>query len=125
MASVMIVEDDSVLALSIEAHLRKQGFEVEVADNPFAALDRLDVRKFTVVISNIAMPRGMPNGLSLARMARVRDAHCHVILITGSADLTTDAALFGPRVFAKPVDLDVLPAAIRKEIASPESRSAD
>jgi two-component system response regulator PilR (NtrC family) len=120
MASVMIVEDDAILARSIEAHLSRQGFEVDVANNTFAALDRLDVRKFAVIITDIAMPRGMPNGVSLARMARVRDPNCHVILITGHAELARDGELFGAKVFVKPVDLDVLTAAIRKQIATPD-----
>src|SRR5690349_548010 len=106
MASVLIVEDDATLARSVEAHLTRQGLDVYVVNSTFAALDRLDRRNFTVIIADIAMPRGMPNGLSLARMARVRDPGCHVMLVTGYADLAKDGELFGAQVFAKPVDLD-------------------
>jgi len=117
MASVLVVEDDSVLAHCIEAHLAREGFEVDVVGGTLAALDRLDLRKFSAIVTDIVMPRGMPNGLSLARMARVRNPGCHVILISGDADLAKDGELFGAKVFAKPVDLDALTAAIRKDIA--------
>jgi DNA-binding NtrC family response regulator len=117
MASVLVVEDDSILAHCIEAHLAREGFEVDVVGGTFAALDRLDLRKFTAIIADVVMPPGMPNGVSLARMARIRDPGCHVILISGHADLAKDGELFGAKVFANPIDLDVLTAAIRKEIA--------
>jgi DNA-binding NtrC family response regulator len=118
MISVLIVEDDSILARSIEAHLVGEGFEVQVVGSTFAALDRLDVRTFTLILADIGMPRGMPNGLSLARMARLRNPTCRVILMTGYADLAEDGDLFGAKVFPKPIDLDALTAAIRKEIAN-------
>jgi len=118
MASVMIVEDDAVLGRSIAAHLSSEGFEVEVVESTFAALDRLDARKFNLVLSDIAMPRGMPNGVSLARMARVRDPQCHVMLMTGYADLAQEGDRYHSQVFAKPVDLDKLTAAIRKHVAA-------
>jgi DNA-binding response OmpR family regulator len=123
--SVLIVDDDATLAQSIGAHLTQQGFDVDVVNSTFAALDRLDQRKFTVIIADIAMPRGMPNGVSLLRMARIRDSACHVMLITGYTDLARDGELFGARVFTKPIDLDALTAGIRKGIAASESRRTD
>lgn len=123
MNSVMIVEDDEILAQTLEAHLTREGFEVEVAANAFAALDRLDLRKFTVVLTDIGMPQGTPNGLSLARMVRVRDPQCRVVLMTGRVDFAQQGDSFGAQVFVKPVDLDALTAGIRKEIAAPAAPS--
>jgi DNA-binding NtrC family response regulator len=125
MTSVLIVEDDATLARSIGAHLTLQGFDVDVVTGTFAALDRLDQRKYAAIVADIGMPAGTPNGLSLARMVRVRNPECHVMLVTGHADLAKDGELFGTQVFAKPVDLDVLTEAIRKDIAASESQRTD
>src|SRR5690349_12908397 len=118
MVSVMIVEDDEILARTLEAHLTREGFEVEVAADGFAALDRLDLRKFTVLLSDIGMPQGTPNGLSLARMMRIRDPQYRIVLMTGRIELARQADVFGAKVLVKPVDLDELTASIRSEIAA-------
>lgn len=117
MANVLIVEDDAILAHCIEAHLNQEDFGVEVVCSTFAALDRMDLRKFAVIVADIGMPEGMPNGLSLARMARIRDPQCRIILMSGYSDLAKEGDRLGARVFVKPVDLDDLAAAIRQEIA--------
>lgn len=118
MATVLIVEDDATLAGSLETQLSQTGLEAEAVTSTFAALDRLDAHKYEAIVADIAMPAGMPNGLSLARMVRVRNPQCRVVLMTGYADLAKDGDLFGARVFAKPVDVDALAAHIKQAIAT-------
>ena len=72
MPRVMVVDDDPIFAGTIEAHLKRAGFEVETAADSFAALDKLDARSFDVLLVDVNMPPGKPNGLSFARMARYR-----------------------------------------------------
>jgi len=108
MLRVLIVEDDNILGRSIAVCLAREGLEVDAVTDTFAALDRLDQRKYTAIVAGIGMPAGMPNGLSLGRMARVRDPKCRIIFIAGDAELAKLGETFGARVFVKPVDVDAL-----------------
>ena len=85
--------------------------------NTFAALDRLDARKFTALVIDIGMPRGCPSGVSLARMARLRDTDCRIVFVTGYADLAQHAEAFGAECFVKPVDFDAVAAEIERPVA--------
>jgi DNA-binding response OmpR family regulator len=118
MRSVLIVEDDLIFAQSIEAHLVNEGFEVEVAASTFTALDRLDARKFGMLLVDIGMPRGAPSGLSFARMARIRNPQAHIIFLTGYPELVKHAEQFGAKVFAKPIDLAAVAAEIDRQLTA-------
>ncbi len=89
MASLLIVDDEEGLLLSLVSAFRLQGYRVEGVETAQAALQRLEQETFDVLLTDLVMP-GV-DGLSL--MARVRSLHPRmpVVLMTGGA--TVDTAL--------------------------------
>lgn len=117
MQSVMVVEDDPAFAAAVEGYLTRAGFDVEIATDTFAALNKVEARDFDMLIVDIAMPSGMPSGLSFARMVRYRQPRSRFIFISGYKELAGVAAELPGKVFAKPVDLDVIVSEIRSQLA--------
>ncbi|MGF1567328.1 MAG: response regulator transcription factor [Nodosilinea sp.] len=66
--TVLIVDDDSVLQLTLTRRLQAQGFEVITADSGQAALDLLAAQLADVVVSDVIMP-GM-DGFEFCRQLR-------------------------------------------------------
>ena len=117
MQSVMVVEDDPTFARTVEAHLMRAGFEVEVARDTIVALNMLEARSFDMFVVDLAMPSGKPSGLSFARMVRYQRPSSHIIFITGYPELADVIAQLPGKVFTKPVDLDAVAVEIRSQLA--------
>lgn len=117
MPRILIVEDDPGFAAAAQAYLRRAGFEVEIADDTIAALDRVETCSFDLYLVDVAMPPGKPNGLSFARMMRLQNPKTAIIFLSAHEDMVTLVAELPARAFVKSADLETLVAAIRAELA--------
>lgn len=117
MHTLLLVEDDQTLRYVATTFLTTAGFDVVGVADTMKALDQLDTgRNFDLAVVDIVMPKGIPNGVSFARMARMKRPGIPVIFTTGYKDLAGAApALLGP-VFQKPIDLDELAKAITAKL---------
>jgi len=127
---LLLVEDNSELADSMQALLAAWGLDVERVRSAKEALDVVaDAnarRPPDIVLSDIAMPGGM-NGIDLAFGLRAAHPHLPVILTTGFADKLELAVDGGFDVLQKPVDPNVLFERLRKglsEAAAQRRRSS-
>lgn len=109
---ILLVEDNHEVQEVTAAYLEELGYDVVLADNADAALDRLaeegDIR---LVFSDIVMP-GTMNGIALARRVRSTYPHIAVLLTTGYApqqDLVDETL----SVLRKPYRLATLSNALR------------
>ena len=106
---VLVVDDDLKILQMFKKALEVVGLEVFSASSGESAVDQLGVRRFDVVLSDIAMP-GM-GGIELLKRVRQHDADVPLILITGSPLLETamKAVEYGAlRYLLKPVRIDEL-----------------
>jgi DNA-binding NtrC family response regulator len=109
----LIVEDDPNLRLLWRSvlgdlgHLVREAASIDEADTALAAGD-VDVMVLDLYL-------GRDNGLSLASVARDRNPRCHVIIVTGAADVrAADLQARIPAIASvhrKPVDIEDLMAA--------------
>src|SRR5204863_197150 len=126
--SVLIVDDDPALlqALPQALRLRMGGVTVETADSAGVALDRIAVRDYDAIVTDIKMP-GM-DGLALLAEIRTRRPDTPTLVITGHGEneLVVRALRGGACDFIqKPIDRDYLVAALYRAIAAHvESRKA-
>ncbi len=104
-ATVLVVDDDILIRMSIAEFLRDKSYRVIEASNAAEAMAILESGELVeVVFSDVFMP-GEMNGIALARWIRQKYADIHVILASGAAvsgDILpgdTDAPLL-----AKPYD---------------------
>ena len=116
---VLVVDDDPALlqALPETLRLRMSGVTVDTADSAAAALDRITVRDYDAIVTDITMP-GM-DGLTLLAEILGRRPDTPTLMITGHGeyDLAVRALRGGAYDFMeKPIDRDDFVAALYRAI---------
>ena len=122
--SVLIVDDDLALLQALPQALRLQlgGVTVETADSAGVALDRIAVRDYDAIVTDIKMP-GM-DGLALLAEIRTRRPDTPTLIITGHGEneLVVGALRGGACDFIhKPIDRDYLVTALQRAMATREA----
>lgn len=116
-ARVLILEDEDLVARSIERVLKKQGYEVVVANAPGEALSEFRLHPFDAVVSDINLP-GM-SGIDFLREIRATSADTPVLLITGrpTVDTAVEAVELGAFLYlTKPFRSEELRIAVSKAV---------
>src|ERR1043166_6870758 len=83
--SILIVEDQPMVANALKMILKLDGYDVVAAANGPEALEIYQPGKFALIFTDFKMP-GM-NGHELAAVIRSRDAKQRIILVTAYSDL--------------------------------------
>jgi signal transduction histidine kinase len=113
-ASILLVDDDSLIATSTAYLLEDMGHEVIEADSGALALEILKAgQKVDLLITDYSMPQ--MTGLQLARAARELRPGLPVIIATGYAELPHGADIEIPRL-RKPYQQHQLVAEIAKAL---------
>jgi DNA-binding response OmpR family regulator len=79
MNSILVVEDDSVLAFSIEYTLKSEGFNVRVANNLKGAESLFSKEKFDLILLDVKLPDG--SGYDFCRNLRTK-SEVSIIFLT-------------------------------------------
>jgi CheY-like chemotaxis protein len=123
--NILIIDDDNLVARSLEKYLESRGYSVEVANNGNEALEKTEKSAFNLIISDIRMP-GMNGVETLKRIreysARYQKEGPPAIIITGYADDETyrqaeELGIVG--CIQKPFDLDELIEIVNKNLEVP------
>ena len=85
--SILIVEDDPMVLVTLKVTLEKEGFQVTTSSEPRKALKLVDEGDFAVIISDYRMPE--MTGLEFLVECRRRRPHSSRILLTAVVNLTT------------------------------------
>jgi len=118
MQRILLAEDDDSMRGFLERALVKAGYDVQAFSNGVEALDRLKREPFTLLLTDIVMPR--MDGIELARHAVEFDPELKVMFITGFAAVTlnTDTAPKNAHVLSKPFHLRDLVSEVDKLLAA-------
>jgi DNA-binding NtrC family response regulator len=109
------VDDDPALGDMLKEHLTEEQFEVIHVHDSMVALALLETgRRIDLLLADLAMPEGTPNGVSLALMARRIVPDIKVLFMTGHPDLLDAAGELPGPALNKPVDLAVLTQEVRR-----------
>lgn len=101
--SILLVEDDRLMAAMCAAALDNAGFKVEVAANGIEALDRLERSGFDIVITDMSMPRLGGNGLYQAAVAKYPRLKERFIFMSGDfTEVRLPASMQAGRRIEKP-----------------------
>ena len=84
---VLVVDDDSAVRRSVFTALKRDGYEVLVAEGGNAALAHLAAASVDAVVLDVAMPE--PNGLEVCRRLRARGDWTPILMLT-ARDLVDD-----------------------------------
>jgi DNA-binding NtrC family response regulator len=72
-ARIVLAHDDPSFVADTVKALRAAGYEVAAFTDTMLALDALETaRRVEVLITRVRFAAGMPNGVALSRMARVK-----------------------------------------------------
>jgi two-component system cell cycle response regulator CpdR len=106
MRRILLAEDDDSMRGFLERALERAGYDVVAFDNGADALARLNEEPFTLLLTDIVMPR--MDGIELARRASEIDPELKIMFITGFAAVTLNTDQAAPkdaRVLSKPFHL--------------------
>jgi putative two-component system response regulator len=114
---VLVVDDELPIASAIARYLRTRGYEVETASSGDAALERLEMESFELILCDVRMP-GL-SGVEVVSRALALDEDLAVMMLTGvnDAPTATDALARGAFDYLlKPVELTDLEQAIERAL---------
>jgi DNA-binding NtrC family response regulator len=113
---IFVVDDEHVIALTLAAILRNEGFDAESFNEPLAALQAARLSWPNLLLTDVVMPR--MSGIELAIQVRRDCPDCKVLLFSGQAstlDLLSEARRDGHRfdLLSKPAHPDILLKAVK------------
>jgi two-component system response regulator PilR (NtrC family) len=122
-ARILVVDDERSMRELLAIVLRREGYEVLLAENGRTAVDVLEREPVDLLISDIKMPD--LSGVDVLRAAKRIDQDILGIMITAFA--STDTAVEAMRLGAcdylsKPFDIDLLKMKVREKIENRQLR---
>ena len=120
---ILVVDDERSMRELLAIVLRREGYEVMLADNGRSAVELLEREPVDLLISDIKMPD--MSGVEVLRAAKKIDQDILGIMITAFA--STDTAVEAMRLGAcdylsKPFDIDLLKMKVREKIENRQLR---
>lgn len=128
MKSVLIVDDQTSVLVTLEAILKKEGFIVVSCTNSLDAFENVQREKFDVVVTDAIMPMGT-SGFSLISTIRSQpnlNSKVPILMLTGKrdpADVEKAITVGANDYMIKPIDPDVLISKIKKLMAQNSDQS--
>jgi two-component system, NtrC family, response regulator PilR len=122
-ARLLVVDDERSMRELLSIVLRREGYEVTLAENGRMAVDRLERGRFDLLISDIKMPD--MSGVDVLRSAKRIDPDIVGIMITAfaAADTAIEAMRLGAHDYlSKPFDVDELKIKVRNALEQRQLR---
>ncbi len=119
LSRILLAEDDDSMRGFLERALKKAGHDVVAFSNGEAAYERLKEEPFTLLLTDIVMPK--MDGIELARRASELDPDLKIMFITGFAAVALNsdvAARKEARVLSKPFHLKDLVREVDRLLAA-------
>lgn len=119
MHRILLAEDDDSMRGFLERALGKAGYDVLAFSNGADAYERLKQEPFTLLLTDIVMPR--MDGIELARRAAEIDPDLKIMFITGFAAVVLNNESAAPkdaRVLSKPFHLKDLVREVERLLAA-------
>ncbi len=122
MASILVIDDEDLVRLSIGSVLRRAGHRVVLARDGEDALNRFRTARFDLVITDIVMPR--MEGIETVRALRGAAAEVKIVAMSGceragaSLYLSAAKALGADAIMAKPFSPAELNSAVARVLRS-------
>ncbi len=117
MSAILLVEDKQSLRLMLTTAIQKMGFEVEAVEEGQQAQQRIEQRKYLLVLTDLRLPKG--SGLEILNFSKLMDDSVPVIVMTayGTIEEAVRAMKQGAYDFIqKPIDMEHLQLLIHRAL---------
>jgi DNA-binding NtrC family response regulator len=117
-SKILVVEDEHAIRLALKGLLKREGHEVELAEDGEVATERLRSEAFDLVITDLALGRGA-SGMDVLRVAKEERPETAVVMITahGSEKIAVEAMKSGADDYVpKPFDNDELRVVVARSL---------
>jgi DNA-binding NtrC family response regulator len=114
---ILVVEDDESTRYAYEQALKAAGYQTAGFAAYFAAAPEIDKGASALLVVDLQLPPGTPQGLSIARMARHHRPGLPIIFVTGHPETAELIKETGP-IMLKPIDLHMLVTTVRDLLAA-------
>jgi len=94
---ILIVEDEKLLADSIQSLLTKKGFEVDVAYDGETGEEYAELGIYDLLILDIMMPK--MNGYEVAKRVRAKRLGTPILMLTAKSELEDRIAVLPDKAF--------------------------
>jgi two-component system NtrC family response regulator len=115
--TILVIDDEAAQREALAGHLRKQGYEVLIADNGRSGLDILQQNLVDLILTDLRMPD--MDGMEVLKGARQLNPEVEVVIITayGTVGGAVEAIQGGAcHYLEKPIDLDELDAVVSRAL---------
>ncbi|MCS5619524.1 MAG: sigma-54 dependent transcriptional regulator, partial [Myxococcota bacterium] len=115
---ILVVEDESAIRVALNGLLKREGYEVELAEDGEKALEALEKQSFDLVLTDLALGRGA-TGMDVLERAKELRPETAVVMITahGSEKIAVVAMKAGAEDYIpKPFDNDEIRVVVRRAI---------
>ncbi|MEW6058174.1 MAG: response regulator, partial [Bdellovibrionota bacterium] len=106
---ILLIEDEKTIALGISYNLKKNGYDVELAEDGQQGLGRALEKKFDLIILDVMLPR--LDGLSVCKELRRQRVWTPILMLTARSethDRVQGIKLGADDYLGKPFSLDEL-----------------
>jgi len=117
-ARILVVEDEQAIQLALSGLLRRQGYEVDVAGSGEEAVSKLDDTAYDLVITDLALGRGL-SGMDVLRSVKEQRPETVVVMITahGNENIAVEAMKAGAEDYVpKPFDNDEIRMVVQRAL---------
>ena len=117
-ARILVVEDERAIQLALSGLLRREGYEVAVADSAEGALAQLREGPADLVLTDLALGHGL-SGMDLLREVKASRPETAVVMITahGSEKVAVQAMKAGAQDYVpKPFDNDEIRIVVQRAL---------
>jgi DNA-binding NtrC family response regulator len=83
--NLLLVDDDEALLSLLENILKKEGYDISIADGGAAAIKLIEQRKYDLILLDIRMQT--VNGFNVLKFVKERNPETKVIMLTAFGDL--------------------------------------
>ena len=115
---ILIVEDERGIQLAIRGLLRREGYDVDLADNGESAVRKLEETPFDLIVTDLSLGQG-PTGMDVLKASKRHRSETAVVMITahGSEKIAVDAMKLGAEDYVpKPFDNDELKVVVERAL---------
>ncbi len=118
MPSILIVDDDRGQRTVLQTILKREGYDIETAENGIRALEKIEEKMFDVVVSDMRMAQ--MSGRDLLHEIKKRDADLPMLIVTAYAEVNDAVDLVAREgafyYLEKPIRIDVLKKEIKRAL---------